>query len=122
MQMNANVPVIQSESNPNPNPNPNPREARFEEFWIKYPKKVGKGAAEKAFDKIRPTEQVFERMITAIEKQKNSAQWKKDNGQYIPNPATWLNQQRWEDEITSAPTAKGDNRDAEILRLFMEGT
>ena len=110
---------IQSESNPNPNPNPNPREARFEEFWRKYPKKVGKGAAEKAFDKIKPTQQVFERMLSAIEKQKNSAQWKKDNGQYIPNPATWLNQQRWEDEVTTA--AVTDKRDADILRLFMEG-
>jgi hypothetical protein len=31
--------------------------------------------------------------------QKTSAQWQKDNGQYIPNPATWLNQGRWDDEI-----------------------
>lgn len=37
-------------------------------------------------------------MITALEKQKQSKQWLKDNGQYIPNPTTWLNQKRWEDE------------------------
>ena len=94
--------------------------SKIEEFWRKYPKKVGKGAAEKAFDKIKPTQQVFERMLSAIEKQKNSAQWKKDNGQYIPNPATWLNQQRWEDEVTTASVT--DKRYADILRLFMEGT
>lgn len=38
-------------------------------------------------------------MLNAIETAKQSRQWNKDNGQYIPNPATWLNQKRWEDEI-----------------------
>lgn len=38
-------------------------------------------------------------MLNAIETAKQSMQWNKDNGQYIPNPATWLNQKRWEDEI-----------------------
>lgn len=38
-------------------------------------------------------------MLNAIEIAKQSMQWNKDNGQYIPNPATWLNQKRWEDEI-----------------------
>ena len=38
-------------------------------------------------------------LLYAIALQKNSQQWKKDNGQYIPNPATWLNQGRWEDEV-----------------------
>jgi len=37
-------------------------------------------------------------MMTALETQKASEKWLKDNGQYIPNPATWLNQRRWEDE------------------------
>jgi hypothetical protein len=40
-------------------------------------------------------------MLSAIAKQKNTDQWKKDNGQYIPAPATWLNQGRWQDEIVS---------------------
>ena len=39
-------------------------------------------------------------LIAAIERQKQSQQWIKDDGQYIPNPATWLNQGRWEDEVT----------------------
>lgn len=88
---------IQSESNPNPNPNA--RAALFEEFWSTYPKKVGKGAAEKAWTKIKPDKALCNIMLSAIERQKTSAQWKKENGQYIPNPATWLNQCRWEDEL-----------------------
>ena len=71
---------------------------RFTEFWAAYPKKVGKGAAEKAFKKIRPTAEVFEAMLSAIENQRRSDQWQRENGRYIPNPSTWLNQRRWEDE------------------------
>lgn len=88
----------------------------FDAFWSAYPKKVGKQAALKAFQKANAT---LETMLTAIERQKSSAQWKKDNGQYIPNPATWLNQGRWEDEeyaATNAPkryTTKGSFFDDE---------
>ena len=79
-----------------------PQGGRFAEFWALYPKKVGKGAAEKAFDRIKPDKQTFDRMVSAISAQKQSRQWRENNGQYIPNPATWLNQRRWEDEVTQA--------------------
>lgn len=71
----------------------------FVQFWDKYPKKKGKQSAEKAFQKIAPDEALFKTMLNAIEEQKKSAEWQKDNGQYIPHPATWLNGRRWEDEI-----------------------
>lgn len=71
----------------------------FTDFWKAYPKKTGKGAAEKSFMKIKPSKELFQNMLDAIATQKESSQWKKDGGQYIPNPATWLNQKRWEDEI-----------------------
>jgi hypothetical protein len=37
--------------------------------------------------------------VPAVEAQKKSKQWQKDDGQYIPNPSTWLNQGRWDDEL-----------------------
>lgn len=77
----------------------NKQQEYFSIFWASYPKKVGKGAAEKSWKKIRPTKDLLEKMLNAIETAKQSMQWNKDNGQYIPNPATWLNQKRWEDEI-----------------------
>lgn len=77
---------------------------RFQEFWKAYPRKIGKDAALKAFKKRKPSAELTASMIAAIEKQKRSEQWTKDNGQYIPNPATWLNQGRWEDELPE-PTA-----------------
>ena len=36
-------------------------------------------------------------MIEKIEKFRQTKQWQ--NRQYIPNPTTWLNGKRWEDEI-----------------------
>ncbi len=69
----------------------------FELFWSEYPKHKGKPVAEKAFNKaIKKID--IDTMLEAIRKQKQSAQWKKENGQYIPYPATWLNQERWADE------------------------
>ena len=43
-----------------------------------------------------------ESLLTAIERQKCGNQWSTENGRFIPNPATWLNQGRWEDEVVLA--------------------
>ena len=74
----------------------------FDEFWTRYPKKVGKQSALKSFAKAIKTVDL-QTLLTAIDRQKRSSQWSRDNGQYIPNPATWLNQGRWEDELTAEP-------------------
>lgn len=68
----------------------------FLEFWERYPKKIGKGAAWSSWNKV--THPTIIDLTDAIQRQVTSLQWKRDNGQYIPNPATWLNQRRWEDE------------------------
>ena len=75
------------------------QEQRFSEFWTVYPRKIGKEAAWKAWRRINPTAEHHSKILAAIEQAKNSSQWKRDSGQYIPNPATWLNQGRWDDEI-----------------------
>lgn len=70
----------------------------FAKFWAAYPKKSAKARAEEAFYKIAPEERLVERMLGAIAAQKGSREWKKERGQFIPYPATWLSQRRWEDE------------------------
>ena len=72
----------------------------FSEFWRIYPRKVGKQAALKAWSKLKPSAELTQAILQAVEYQRTSPQWTKDGGQYIPNPATWLNQGRWEDEVT----------------------
>ena len=89
---------IQSESESNPNPNTS-RASAFDVFWSTYPKKVGKEAARKSFMKAKADAKTI---ISAVEEQKHSEQWLKSNGQFIPNPTTWLNQGRWEDELPDA--------------------
>jgi len=69
----------------------------FDLFWQAYPRKVGKSAAEKTWNKLLPN---IDDCLKAIAWQKETPQWFKNNGQFIPHPATWLNQERWADEPT----------------------
>lgn len=78
-------------------------EKRFAEFWSAYPKKVGKTVALKAWERICPNAELHKVILEAIAQQKCGAQWQRENGRFIPNPATWLNQGRWVDEIESFP-------------------
>ena len=96
----------------------------FDVFWKAYPKKVNKAAARRAFAKVTVS---LETLTRAVAKQKLSAQWQSDGGRYIPYPATWLNQRRWEDELppdTKVPMgASGVLGEAElenIRRLLAE--
>lgn len=68
----------------------------FDAFWNAYPKKVGKAPAQKSFRKIKVNDKILSDMLSAIDREKSSKQWQ--DKQFIPNPATWLNQRRWEDE------------------------
>lgn len=85
------------------------RDGRFDVFWANYPRKVGKEAARKAFSRLSMTNELLSQMLSAIKQQCASPQWTKDNGQYIPNPATWLNQGRWEDVLPAAPVQHSDD-------------
>lgn len=76
-------------------------EALFLDFYSDYPKKVGKAQAQKAFHKISPDDDLFNVIITALKN--HTRKW--DDPKYIPHPATWLNQKRWEDAL-EVPTLK----------------
>ena len=74
--------------------------AAFDAFWSAYPRRVGKGAARKAFAKAI-TKVDLQTMLDALERRKSSNQWAKDGGEFVPHPSTWLNQERWEDDLDS---------------------
>lgn len=73
--------------------------AHFDSFWKAYPKKKSKGQAEKAFVKVNPDDTLLAIILAAIKKAMESPEWLKDDGKWIPYPATWLNAKGWEDEI-----------------------
>lgn len=106
----------QTEPNQNPSQTPDSREIQihpptprkrgsvhdfppgFEEFWSAYPRKTAKAAAAKAFARTRPDEATLRLMLTAIARQRESEQWRRDGGQFIPHASSWINGRRWEDE------------------------
>lgn len=83
----------------------------FEKFWSVYPKKTAKKDAFKAWQKLKPDEELLNNILSSLEQQKKSVQWTKEEGQYIPYPATWLNGRRWEDDVTQyqQQKARADN-------------
>jgi len=79
----------------------------FEKFWKEYPRKVGKRAAQKAWKKNGMPG--IDKILEAIVQQRASPQWNTEGGRFIPNPATWLNQGRWDDEpLKGGPSSKTD--------------
>jgi hypothetical protein len=71
--------------------------SNFLKFWQAYPKKTGKPTALKAYQNIKEPKPTLNQILQAISDHQKTEQW--ENKQFIPNPATWLNQRRWEDEI-----------------------
>lgn len=72
----------------------------FEAFWKSYPRKVGKHLASKVWKGIKGDEFLFQKIMQAVSSQRRSTDWQRDNGVYIPHASTWLNQRRWDDEVS----------------------
>lgn len=89
-------------------------DVRFDEFWMKYPKKVGKGDARKSWKRIKPDKDLFSKIMESLDKAKNCDQWKREKGRFIPNPSTWLNQERWEDEVSISGQASYEINEQEV--------
>lgn len=86
--------------------------ARFDRFWAVYPRKVGKDAALREWQHLAPDNDLSNQIIAAVSRQQQSPQWRKDGGEFIPHPRTWLHQKRWTDEIAVA-TSSGAPRPRE---------
>lgn len=84
----------------------------FDRFWQTYPRQKAKGTALKAWVqaiKIATPETI----IKAVVANKHGQDWLKENGKYIPYPATWLNAQGWLDEVR-----QGTNGSANTFQLL----
>lgn len=74
----------------------------FTAFWEAYPRKKSKGDAEKAWLKIKPDGALTEQILTALDRAKSSQDWRREDGRFIPYPASWLRSKGWEDEPQGA--------------------
>jgi hypothetical protein len=82
----------------------------FDAFWDAYGKKVGRGAAEKAWAKATKRADP-EVIITAAH---HHTEWHKRSGteaRFIPHASTWLNEKRWADERTDVAVSRRANGD-----------
>lgn len=72
-------------------------ELLFDDFWKVYPKKVNKKDAFKAFKSIKNIEQLLPDIIADVEMKKNTNDWQRENGRFIPYPGSYLRGERWND-------------------------
>lgn len=90
---------------------------RFDSFWKLYPNKVAKPKALASFSKQCKGEESFLRIMHGLSQHILSEQFVKDDGKFIPHPTTWLNQERYNDEVKPYVAGKsnsGANREGSI--------
>ena len=88
--------------------------AAFEIFYKAYPNKKNVKTARTRWEKMKVTPELFAAIMEGLERAKNSQEWGKDGGAYIPYPATWLNGEGWKNEYkplrqAAAPKAPAGN-------------
>ena len=91
----------------------------FDAFWCLYPRHVAKLAARKAWAKVNPSQHVA--ILEALVSWRQV--WRDKEPEYLPHGATWLNGERWEDElpagfrkVTAESTQTGLKRDSSTTR------
>ena len=74
----------------------------FLTFWKAYPRKIDKGEAFKAWQKIQRPRPDIQAITASIAALKASRQWQEKNGRFIPHPSTWLNRRGWESQVSDS--------------------
>lgn len=95
-----------------------PLEKMFSAFWEAYGNKKGKKNAFKAFSKINPSEELFQKIMDGVEKYHQSRKWREG---YRKEPATWLNGECWNDEYGDESEEKSNGRYSKDRRKSDEG-
>ena len=90
----------------------------FKIFWKAYPKKEKKGGAVKAWNKLKNPQKILGLILPALEWQKETKDWKKEKGRFIPQPTSYLNGLRWEDEPIPIDPLEG--KVSEVTRQNIE--
>lgn len=96
----------------------------FTAFWEVYPRRVGKGEARRAWIAMRCDELLPGVIVTAVEAAKLSDQWRRDSGQFVPHPSTWLRGERWNDvhkTTVAAPPKASASINLQKWREFLAG-
>ena len=94
----------------------------FDDFWEVYPRKVAKAKAKSIWLKLKPSQELTQQIIKAVQTLTQTEQWLKDDGKFIPYPATWLNHRRWEDELPQKRFSRLDDGTlVDINSMYSDG-
>ena len=93
-----------------------PYTEKFESFWKNYPVKAHKRKCFEIWLKEN-LEEFSEKILEALSVQKTSVNWKKEDGRYIPNPQTYLENGMWEDLSVQPEPVKISEKLAYFMRL-----
>lgn len=89
---------------------------RFAKLWAYYPRGENKQGAIRAWDRLKPSDELIDEMARSLKTQMQSEAWRDGIG--IPHLSTWLNNARWEDRLPkiAAETGGGWAADPEVIR------
>jgi hypothetical protein len=79
----------------------------FDELFAIYPNHDNRSKAERRYLRLAPTAALQQTMRTAIEAQRLSKRWTKDDGEFVPEFATWLRNERWRDTPRATAATAG---------------
>lgn len=83
------------------------RDSFFEDFWEKYPWKVGRQEALEAWHTLNPDEKTANQILKSLQEWKKTPRWQNEGGRYIPGAAKYLLQEYWK-HIPQPPAVKED--------------
>ena len=84
----------------------------FEIFWASYPahRQTGRKSAYSEWRKLKPDREMLDRMLSALDRQKESSDWIKEDGRYVPGIRKWLEDRYWE-LVPAEPAIEPRSRD-----------
>lgn len=87
---------------------------QFKLLWSEYPKPRGKKPAQDKYKILMPDEDLFNLIYSDITERSKSYDWRKENSKYVPLMTTYLNQERWTDDMfpvdAPAPERGGERK------------
>jgi len=92
----------------------------FNDFWFIYPRKTHKAEARKAWNKLKPSFAVKRDIEDNLNARAKAGEWQ--DKQFIPHAATYLNNERWEDEVTARTIPNGQRKESNAERSTRQTT
>lgn len=103
-------------------PEPEPALNLFDEFWEHYPRKTNKLKAQSAWAKVKNKTEVLPLITENIRARLATGDWELSKKGVIPHPSTYLNGERWEDEVITKEQSYAANKPTSAVERVTQAT